>query len=435
MSAEWRPVAAGPGSPAVASERGTSPASLAWLLDPVSPETFVAEYWEKTPLFVDRSDRQYFSGLPGLNEVDELITATSSRLPGLVEDVRIIRTDEKGVLSVHAPQVLANGLPDIQAIYRDYHNGCSIAVNHLHRRSARLASLCGLLEEDLHHPVGANLYLTPRHSQGFQPHVDTHDVFVLQIYGTKDWFHASPNPGDELPLQSMKPKCDPRLTDYQKITLHPGHLLYLPRGVPHFAKTTGTSSLHYTVGVEPYRLVDFMAEALHEVAGSSAKYRQALPPGFFDRPIDGARARDFAEQLTRQLHDESFVERARQRLEARRLKATRATPNGHFASLDAAGRLTIDSTVVRVPGVHCRVRQTEDSATVDFAENFVSGPSFLAPSLQFLARHRKFAIKDLPGDLSAADKIDLVERLISEGLLQVAESSQSSMSKEVSSHE
>lgn len=418
MSAEWRGVTA-------------AHPSLAWLLDPVAPATFLAEYWEKAHLFVNRSDLEYFADLPGLSEVDELITATSSHSPGLTEDVRIIKTDEKGNSSVHQPQVLASGLPDIQAIYRDYQNGCSIAVNRLHRRSASVAYLCGLLEDDLHHPVGANLYLTPRYSQGFLPHVDTHDVFILQIHGAKEWFLSTPKVNEELPLPSMKSKCDHPLTDYQKITMQPGDLLYLPRGFPHYATTTGTSSLHYTVGVEPYRWIHFMAEALQEIAHSSVEYRHALPPGFFDLPTDSAGPLDLAEMLSHQLHDQGFVERAKQRLETQRLSASKATSTGQFASLDSAGHLTIDSIVARVPGVHCRVRQTDDSAIIDFTENFVSGPSFLAPSLQFVARHRKFAIKALPGSLSNADKIDLVERLVSEGLLQVAESPQQSMSKEV----
>jgi JmjC domain len=396
---------------------GKAGASLAWLIDPVAPEVFAAEYWEQAPLFVSRPDVNYFAGLPGLNEVDELISATSSRSPGLTEDVRIIKTDEKGALSVHPPRVLASGLLDIQAIYYEYQNGCSLAINHLQRRSASIASLCGLLESDLHHPVGANLYLTPRYSQGFRPHVDTHDVFILQVHGTKDWFYSTPV--EDLPLPSMKPVVDYQQTDFQGITMRPGDVLYLPRGFPHYAKTTETSSLHYTVGIEPYRWIDYMTEALQEIAHSSVKYRHALPPGFFDLPVDNAVTVDFAEMLTRRLRDEVFVERVKQRLEAYRLRASKATSTGHFASLDNSRDLTIESIVTHVPGVHCRVRETGDSAIIDFTENFVSGPVFLAPSLRFVAKSRTFAIKDLPGSLSIADKIDLVERLISEGLLRI----------------
>lgn len=403
--------------PATAKTGVSSAISLAWLLDPVSPATFVADHWERAPLFVSRSSPGHYACLPGLNEVDELITATASRSPGMTEDVRIIRTDEKGELSVRPPRMLENGLPDIQAMYRDYQHGCSLSVNHLHRRSASLARLCGRLEEDLHHPIGVNLYLTPRGSQGFQPHIDTHDVFILQVHGTKDWYYAEPD--DALPLPSMKPPCHHRLDRYRKITMRPGDLLYLPRGFPHFAKATATSSLHYTVGLEPYRWIDFMYDALQEMAHSDVAYRHALPPGFSDRPVDGASPRAFAGELVRQLQDDGFLARVGQRLEARRLRPGKATPIGHFASIDAAQNLAAESVLVRVPGVHCRVRRTEDAAIIDFTGNFVSGPDFLMPLLQFIAENRAFAVKDLPGTLAMADKLDLIRRLIGEGLLHI----------------
>jgi hypothetical protein len=421
MSTQWVSAAPAPGSPAATPAGPPPTGSLAWLLDPITPEEFAADYWEKKALVIERADADYFGDLPGLNDVDELITATSSGLPAFAEDVRVIKTDDKGVLSEHPPRVLPSGLPDIQTIYRDYQGGCSLAVNQLHRRSASLAALSGLLEEDLHHPVGVNLYLTPRSAQGFRAHVDTHDVFILQMHGTKDWFFSTPDV--ELPLPAMKPLCDQPETAYRKITLRVGDVLYLPRGFPHYARTTDTSSLHYTVGVDPYRWIDFMTEALHELAETDPRCRHAVPLGFFDLLTDGAAPRDFAQRLSGRLGDEVFVERVRQRLEARRLRGNKATAAGHFASLDEARNLTVGSTVTRVPGVHCRVRQTADSAIIDFVDNYVSGPALVAPALRFIARNRGFAVADLPGDLSAEDKIDLVERLVDEGLLQIARTS------------
>lgn len=35
--------------------------------------------------------------------------------------------------------------------------------------------------------VGANAYLTPPNSQGFAPHYDDIEAFVLQIEGSKNW--------------------------------------------------------------------------------------------------------------------------------------------------------------------------------------------------------------------------------------------------------
>jgi bifunctional lysine-specific demethylase and histidyl-hydroxylase NO66 len=76
--------------------------------------------------------------------------------------------------------------------------------------------------------------------------------------------------------------------------------------------------------------------------------------------------------------------------------------------------------VVRPAELLCRVRTTADQAVIEFAGNFVAGPPHLEAALAFVAHHERFAVAELPGELSAEDRVDLVSRLVSEGLLEVA---------------
>ena len=46
--------------------------------------------------------------------------------------------------------------------------------------------------------VGANVYLTPPGTQGFAPHFDDVDVFLLQLEGRKHWRLYEPSEGDKL---------------------------------------------------------------------------------------------------------------------------------------------------------------------------------------------------------------------------------------------
>ena len=403
--------------PTSPSEKGSRQFTLEWLLDPITPAAFVAHHWEKTALFVNREDPGYFASLPGLEAIDEIITATSSHSSRPADDLRIVRTDRDDVLAERSLQSLPNGMPDIQSIYREYQNGCTVVINHLHRRSASVALLCSKLEADLHHPVGANLYLTPRGAQGFRAHFDTHDVFILQLHGIKDWYVASAL--HALPLASMKQGAEESSHEFRRLTLRPGDILYLPRGFVHYAKTQPSSSLHLTVRIEVYRWIDLMSEALRELAEEHAEFRNALPPGFLDVSLNVARVSELTEGLVRSMRDPAFVERAKVRLGTRLLDASKAASTSQFASLDAASDLTIDSTVMRSPGLFCRVRHTSDAAMIEFTGNFVSGPVFLEPALKFVAEHERFTVRDLPGDLSPADKIDLVVRMIHEGLLRL----------------
>ena len=65
-----------------------------------------------------------------------------------------------------------------------------------------LAVFCRALEEALGHGVQANAYYTPRGSQGFAVHHDTHDVLILQVAGEKRWLLYDPLL--ELPLKHQR---------------------------------------------------------------------------------------------------------------------------------------------------------------------------------------------------------------------------------------
>lgn len=401
-------------APAGADPRDARPFGLDWLIAPIAGTAFLREHWERAPLFVAREDPSYFRDLPGLDAVDELITATASGPARTDDEGRIVRTDRNGVLSERAIALGANGVPDIQDVYRAYDGGHTIVLNQIHRRSAAVALLCRALQEALQHRIGANLYLTPRAGQGFLAHVDTHDVFILQLHGEKLWRVG--RPAHALPLRGAR-SGRIELDDPAEYRLRPGDVLYLPRGAPHEALTAATSSLHLTVGIYVYRWVDLLTEALGELAEEEVQLRTALPAGFLDRPLDARHATQLADDLVVALAGTDLLARAQRRLGAKLLRSGRAAAGGHFRSLDAVAELCGESVVARAPGVLCRVGADPDTASIEFDTNYVSGPAALRPALDFVAQHERFAVCELPGELSTEDKVDLVRRLVAEGLL------------------
>lgn len=404
---------------AAPSVRTTEPSTFEWLLDPVGVDEFLDAYWETEALLIQRDDPHYFAALPGLDDLDELITATTSGRARSIGDGRLVKTDAGGVASSREIPLDREGIPDIQHVYRAYSEGHTLVLNRLHRRSSAVSLLCRAIEGALHHPVGANLYLTPRHGQGFRPHVDTHDVFILQLHGVKEWHVA--DPVSDLPLESQKHHLAAMPSaGFRSWTVSAGDVLYLPRGFPHEAMTTGESSVHLTVGVHVYRWVDLLREALDFFAEDELEPRQALPPAFLDDSLDGARLSELATRFARALTESSLADRAKERLGTGLLGAGKAAGRGHFRSLDGLVDLTSDAVVARVPGLMCRVRTSADEATIEFATNYVSGPPRVEPALRFVAEHERFAVGELPGAISVEDKLDLVSRLVAEGLLQHA---------------
>ena len=55
------------------------------------------------------------------------------------------------------------------------------------RRYQASYELCSCLQEHFGFPVGCSAYLTPASAQGFPPHYDDVEVFVLQLQGSKRW--------------------------------------------------------------------------------------------------------------------------------------------------------------------------------------------------------------------------------------------------------
>jgi ribosomal protein L16 Arg81 hydroxylase len=393
---------------------------MEWLLHPVTEDDFFDTYWELRPLFIAKEEPGYFGGLPSLDWVDELITATTSGDAQSTGSGYLVRTRPNGGQDRRAFRTAVNGLPDIQDVYRAYDEGYTVVLNRLHLRSAPVAALCRALEADLHHPVGANMYLTPQNGQGFRPHIDTHDVFILQLHGEKEW-HVDGNAG-ELPLARTRHNDVEVRPGYQNLVLRPGDALYIPRGTPHEAMTSSSSSLHLTVGVHVYRWVDLLNEAVALLAEERLTFRQALPRALLDTPLDQLRLSAIAAEVSAALIDEGIAERAKARLGARlRMDAMVARP-GHFRSIDRIKNITCKSIVTRAASSLCRVRTTADEALIEFATNYVAGPLIVEPALKFIAEHEHFAVNDLPGSLSGQDKLDLVGRLISEGLLYLYDS-------------
>ena len=111
--------------------------------------------------------------------------------------------------------------------------GATVVLQGLHRYWPPLTRLVAELELELGHPCQANAYLTPPGSQGFAVHSDSHDVFVFQTHGTKQWeIYGLDDTGGATDL-----------------LLEPGVVAYLPTGTPHAARAQDSASLHVTVGI------------------------------------------------------------------------------------------------------------------------------------------------------------------------------------------
>lgn len=133
--------------------------------------------------------------------------------------------------------------------------------------------------------VGSNVYLTPPNSQGFAPHYDDIEAFVLQLEGAKHWKVYGPrNPQENLPRVSSTNFTQEEIGEpILDVKLEPGDMLYFPRGFIHQAETVeGKHSLHITVSMYQKTSYADLLEALVPVAlqnaiNSDVRFRGGLP--------------------------------------------------------------------------------------------------------------------------------------------------------------
>jgi len=65
------------------SSRLELPVSLDWLINPIPKAVFFKEYWEQKPLVVRRGQKDYFSSLLSLDDVDRAITTLNLTYPNI----------------------------------------------------------------------------------------------------------------------------------------------------------------------------------------------------------------------------------------------------------------------------------------------------------------------------------------------------------------
>jgi lysine-specific demethylase/histidyl-hydroxylase NO66 len=181
-------------------------------------------------------------------------------------------------------------------------SSCTLRLLRPHEHNDRIHAMLSLLESEFGCMVGSNAYLTPVHSQGFAPHYDDVDVFILQLEGYKRWMVYAPlNKRETLPRVSSRDYTEKEMEDEEKlmdVTLGPGDLLYLPRGWIHQAETVkrpssssshkgDQHSLHLTISaMQNWCWADFldllMPEALESAASSdkTTSLREGLPRNF-----------------------------------------------------------------------------------------------------------------------------------------------------------
>ena len=382
---------------------------LARLLEPISTDVFAREYWERKPLLVQRDDRAYYAPLLTLADVDSILS-TSSAHSGQLQAVR------DGKVRPLAKNTSGLGGTFAEAWYDEYRSGSTLVLQALHERWTPLRRLCQALAAEFSSGFQVNAYVTPPGSRGLSTHFDTHDVFVVQIAGSKRWrvFDRTV----ELPLYGQG--HDGRLdlaTLLHDTTLNAGDVLYLPRGYPHDATSTDTMSIHLAVGALTVTWASTILGAVERAIDADSRFRESLPPAFAQGGEPRQRAEARLAALLRHLIDSIDPAVAIEDAVRRAEQALPVDLTGHLADLEQEMhvdlqmqlRARLDSRPIVIHG--------DGTAAVQFHGKRVTMPAYAKPLLEFMLTHERFCAADLPDAVDDPGKLVVVRRLLREGFL------------------
>ena len=138
------------------------------------------DFFEKTHLKIETKESGRFSHLASFSMLDEILGTQALEIP----DIRIVKSDQK--IAEHE-YLWKRKLVDPSKVAHFFAHGATVIFNSFQDRIESLRLLCTDISSELKLKTQANLYLTPAGSQGFVSHWDTHELFVLQVEGSKKW--------------------------------------------------------------------------------------------------------------------------------------------------------------------------------------------------------------------------------------------------------
>ena len=400
-------------------ERGPSDRPALSRLTGIPTSEFARDHWGERPLLTRVAAG--FGDLFSARAVDDLVADRALRTP-------FARMASEG--TVLSPSLFTGSggygaeigdQLDSEKVLEQFANGATLVLQGLHRTWRPIAAFTRQLVSDLGHPAQVNAYVTPASSRGFDPHYDTHDVFVIQISGAKHWTIHEPvhrHPLADQPWTDHRDAVAERARTAPAIdaVFEPGDVLYLPRGWIHSAVALGGTSIHLTIGIRAATRHDVLSQLLSS-AGADERLRTPLPLGVdFTDPT--SLAEDLAatvaaahDLLTRAAADESTAS-ALQAAFARAIRPAPVRPiatNALLADLDPA------SPVGWRDGLRARIEDDDRAVRIVLTRKTITLPAEASAAVHALhgQDHRAGA---LPG-LDAESSLVISRRLLREGVL------------------
>jgi 50S ribosomal protein L16 3-hydroxylase len=274
------------------------------LLGGLTPEVFMRRYWQKKPLLVRQAwpgvqpplQRAALFDLAGSDDVESRLVQRLAPGDGAVPDARWrVR---------HGP-LPRRALPPVsRAGWTLLLQGLDLHVSAAHAMLERFAFLPHARLDDL-------MLSWASDGGGVGPHLDSYDVFLLQVDGRRRWQVAQVRDAASAAWQADLPlKILRDFRPEHDWVLEPGDMLYLPPGWAHDGVAVGGDCMTCSVGLRAPAADALAAELLQRLADDSDDEDSGETARLYRDPAQAATTtpgaippalRDFARQAVERL--------------------------------------------------------------------------------------------------------------------------------------
>lgn len=386
------------------------------LLYPMSVEEFKNAYWGREVLHIERESPDYYNSLMTINDLD--LVLDHGRPKG--KSLRVVKNQVPISPSNYENE---DGSINLNQIYAAYADGHSVIVHEVQRFWQPIQRLCKGLQRECNFRTLGELFLTPKKQKALSPHYDAHDVFVVQLEGSKRWKvydEVYPTPL----VDSFQPIINrDHLQNMREIELKAGDVLFVPRGVPHEAIATDESSMHLSLGIHPFQWLDLINMTMNQIAQTDIDLRLPLPFGFSNECKENQDAKELIKENLIQLISKSVdnvnIDDSLDLLDETFRLRQQPAGDGHFSHLDKIDSITTATKLAHRDFMKVEVKQVASFSRIFFQGNIIKGPAQITPCFEFIANSiNGFIVSDIPL-LGEEGQLKLARRLIRGGLLKI----------------
>ena len=260
------------------------------MIAPLTINHFMETYWEEQPVLIQRpKSAEYFDGWFSSTELYKMVEEGKLTYGVDVDLAKYV--DGERTTPSNVPPMLntAATMESLKTAFEQ--NGHSVRLKCPQMHSNKLWKMIATMEDYLQYGGGANVYLTPAKAQGFAPHFDDIEAFVLQLEGQKRWRLYKPTKEEDLLPSHSSPDLKQHELDEDDVVidvvLNPGDIMYFPRGWVHQASAAGDShSLHLTVSTARqqswyhFMKQHLLPQAMEQAFEDNLDMRRSLPVGY-----------------------------------------------------------------------------------------------------------------------------------------------------------